>query len=250
MKINILDKQICSNCIVHSCSFLNTSASKTDFYNLPTETTICPTQAIENGPSEKDLEEGYITEPTCVNCGLCITYCHNQNLVAVDFDGNTDDFKNLTETQLNAVTSLYLSTLFNFAANTNRNRALQFDGYISNDDGTECFVEVDWSDDSLECTRRLLGDILVYSSHHTIKNGLMVLSSIPTAGSRDVYNVLEKIKTFPTTQDITIYITTFSILKKMSLKITSKYHKLGDLFYDAMNESQQDYFLKLDKLLN
>lgn len=250
MKIKILDKQKCVDCVVHTCSFLNTSVSKKDFYNLPSETTICPNQAIEAGPSNKDMDDGFIVATNCINCGLCVKYCHNRNLSIVDFDENTDIFRNLTEPQLNAVTSLYLSTLFGFAANTNRNRALQFDGYISTKDGEECFVEIDWNDDSLECTRRLLGDILIYSANRSLKNGLIVLSHLPILGSRDVFTVLDKIKSFPTTKDIKIYFTTFGILKRLSLNLDSNDFKLEDLFYDVMLESQEEYNAKVNNLLN
>ena len=220
-----------------------------DFYRLLSETTICPTAAIsEYGPDESSLADGYITSRDCINCGLCIKSCTRQNLEVEDFECETSAFANLTNEQLNATTSVYLSSLLEFAANTNRNRSLPFDGYLSAL-GEEAFVEVDWNDDSLESLRRILGDILSFSQGRKITNGLIVLSHIPAEGSRDIYEVIKNLRAFPTTCDIHIYLTTFSILKTLCLYLPKGRYSLSALFYDYMGESKDDYVARMNGLL-
>lgn len=249
MKIKILNSSVCEQCSVHSCSFLNMAMTRTDFYRLPSETTICPTAAIsEDGPNEKELEDGYLKSKNCIKCGLCVKHCTHQNLAVEDFESDARAFANLTNEQLNASTSVYLSSLFEFAANANRNRSLPFDGYLTAR-GEEAFVEVDWNDDSLESLRRILGDMLICYQGRQITNGLIVLSHIPIEGSRDVYEVIRKLKTFPTTGNIHIYLTTFSILKTLCLYLPDGKYGLAELFYDCLGECKEDYIARLNGIL-
>jgi len=249
MNIVIKNKDICNACKVHNCSFLNMAKSKSDFYNLHSETVVCPTQAItEEGPSDSDIKESRILSSKCVNCGLCVKFCHYHNLDVRDYDDATDLFRNMTEPQVNALTSMYLSTIFKFSANTNRNRSLLFDGYVD-DSENEAFVEVDWGDDSLECLRRILGDVLTYSQNHTIKNGIIVLSHLPNEGNRGIFDLITKMKDFPTTNEINIYITSFSLLRKMCLFLKNDIYQMSDLLWDCKKESEIEYTTRIKNIL-
>jgi len=168
-----------------------------------------------------------------------------------DYNANTSSFGNLTNLQIKAVTSLYLNGLFGFAANTNRNNSLSFDGYVASEKGEEAFVEIDYKDDSLECVRRILGDIIKYSDTRKIKNGIVVLSRLPQIGSRDVYNLLEKMKKFPTTNDIGIYMTTFSHLRAIYLYTSpSTLFSFEDVFYNPIEEDICAYQKKIENLFH
>ena len=251
MIIQVIDPNVCEKCTLHRCSYVNVANIKNDFYNLPTETTICPTSAIgDNGPIDIIGDDRFINSDKCVSCGLCICFCSEQNLRCEEYDSDTALLGNLTERQLKAVTSSYLNQIFEFAANTNRNGALLFDGYVSTKGGEEAFVEIDYHDDSLESTRRLLGDILMFSQNHRIYNGILVLSSLPSSGSRDVYTVIEKVRRFPTTTNIHVYMTTFSILRKMSLFMTGGDYCFKDLFFDCMEETVDEYYDRIEELFD
>lgn len=253
MKIAIKDIEVCTKCMAKRCSFINLASIERFFFNLSSETTICPTSAISgSGPSEKSIEKHIIiAEPGtyCVECGLCVKHCSYQNLSINDYSVNTSTFGNLTNFQIKAVTSLYLNGLFRFAANTNRNNSLSFDGYVVSEKGEEAFVEIDYKDDSLECVRRLLGDIIKYSNTRDVKNGIVVLSKLPQAGSRDVYNLLEKMQKFPTTKDIGIYMTTFSHLRTMYLYLkTDTLYSFENVFYIPVKEDIYAYQKKIENL--
>lgn len=250
MRINIIDSNICLECKSRRCSFLNVANTKQDFFNLPSETTVCVTQAIdENGPSLKSLEAGRIVDSKCVKCGLCVKNCPLGNLQIEDYNADTELLGNLTELQLKAVTSLYLSQIFEFSANTNRNNSLSFDGYVSTKNGEEAFVEIDYNNDSLESVRRILGDIVLYSSNRIITNGVIVLSQLPKQGSRDVYTVLEKLNSFPTTGNINIYMTTFSILRALNFFLIPGEYGFADLFFDSKSDDYPFYLEKVGKHL-
>lgn len=242
MKIRIINPNKCENCNAKSCKFLTLATVKSDFIRLSSETSICPTSAIdENGPSESDLKNKSIGNDNCVECGLCARFCKHGNLVVEDCSAIADKFEKLDAIQLKAVTSLYLSLLFDFAANTNRNQSLPFDCYVSTTSGAEAFVEIDAGDDSLECLRRILGDIVTYSQSRAITNGIIVLSSIPKSGSRDMFSVVEKLKDFPTTRNIRIYITTFSILRSLCVSRVKRAVDFRTFFFDCTNESGKQY---------
>ena len=120
---------------------------------------------------------------------------------------------------------------------------------MASEKGEEAFVEIDYKDDSLECVRRILGDIIKYSDTHKIKNGIVVLSRLPQIGSRDVYNLLEKMKKFPTTNDISIYMTTFSHLRAIYLYMKpSKQYLFENLLYNPIKEDIYTYQKKVENL--
>lgn len=242
MKIKINDPKKCENCNAKSCKFLTVVKAKSDFIRLSSETSICPTSAIdENGPSESDLRNKFIGGGSCVECGLCARFCAHENLTVESCSSEGDKFGNLDAIQLKAVTSLYLSLLFDFAANTNRNQSLPFDCYVSTSSGMEAFVEIDVGDDSLECLRRILGDIVTYSHSRSITNGIIVLSSLPKSGSRDMFAVIEKMKQFPTTRNLNVYITTFSILRMLCNAGIEKTDDFRTFLFDCANESESAY---------
>lgn len=250
MKIKIKDPNKCEFCTVKSCKFLTVAKTKSDFIRLSSETSICPTSAIdENGPSESDLKNKSIGSGSCVECGLCARFCAHGNLVVEGCSPKADKFNNLDAIQLKAVTSLYLSLLFDFSANTNRNQALPFDCYVSTGSGSESFVEIDAGDDSLECLRRIFGDIVTYSQSRSITNGIIVLSSLPKTGSRDMFAVIEKMKVFPTTHNIRIYITTFTILRRLCIAGVRKADDFQTFFFDCANESEHSYLERIRKTL-
>ena len=246
MKIIINDPNKCETCNAKSCKFLTVVKTKSDFIRLSSETSICPTSAIdENGPSESDLRNKFIGGSSCVECGLCARFCAYGNLTVESCSLEADKFGNLDAIQLKAVTSLYLSLLFDFAANTNRNQVLPFDCYVSTSSGMEAFVEIDAGNDSLECLRRILGDIVTYSHSRLITNGIIVLSSLPKSGSRDMFAVIEKMKQFPTTRNINIYITTFSILRVLCNARMEKADDFRTFLFDCANESESTYMERI-----
>lgn len=196
MKIKIKDISMCLNCKTNNCQFCNSEVN-VHFHELKSESTVCPTNVFSNGILEVE-KIGYISSKKCIGCGLCILHCAYNNLEAESFDIVDSDFDNLSDKQYNAMASLYLNTIFSFAANTNRNKSLNFDGYLTAENGMPCFVEIDYLDDSLECVRRLLSDFLLYSpSNDDIRTGLIVLKTFPKSGSREVYNLMQSIKKFP-----------------------------------------------------
>ena len=250
MKIKINNPSICENCNAKSCKFLTLATVKSDFIRLSSETSICPTSAIdENGPSESDLKNSSIGNASCVECGLCARFCAHGNLIVENCSSKADKFESLDAIQLKAVTSLYLSLLFDFAANTNRNQSLPFDCYVSTTSGAEAFVEIDAGDDSLECLRRILGDIVTYSQSRPVTNGIIVLSSLPKPGSRDMFSVVEKMKDFPTTQNLRIYITTFSILRMLCMAGVKQADDFRTLLYDCANESESMYMKRVAEVI-
>ena len=138
----------------------------------------------------------------------------------------------------NAIACSYLNHIFEFAANTNRNKALQFDGYASTVNGKEAFVQIDQDNDSLESVRRLIGDFLLYSpADRKIQIGIVVLQELPKEGSRDVYNVLESLKNFPTTSDYKFYFTTFKLLRFIALHLESSDFDFADLLLDLSDNN-------------
>lgn len=68
-------------------------------------------------------------------------------------------------------------------------------------------------------------------------------------GSRDVYNLLEKMKKFPTTNDINIYMTTFSYLRTIYLYLKpSIFYSFKDLFFNPIEEDIYAYQRKIENL--
>lgn len=254
--IKIKDPQICEDCKVYSCSFLRTGLIRDDFCKLTSETTICPTQILSEGPYEAALKTRVIdydakSKCYCIDCGLCISSCPYNNLefCTVSFDIDREAFGNLTSPQLKATVTSYLSKLFSFAANTNRNKSLIFDGFIFSATEKKAFVEIDWNNDSLECTRRILGDILKYKNLANVSSGLIILQDLPSIGSRDVYNVLERISKFPTTSDIEIFIASISIVRWLALYAVNNQFEVSDIGYNPLKETKDDYISRINSLL-
>lgn len=254
MRIRIADKKVCDQCNRKTCSN-NDVVEKTDFYNLKSERYTCPVRLFQYGLTDEQLEQGYIDidlkENKCIYCLLCAIKCSKQNLQIESYHyDSTNDFellKSIGELQASAPSNIialsYLNCLFDFAANTNLNKSLLFDGYVCTVNDEKCFVEVDIQNDSLESCRRLLGDIVSYNAKSQIKinNGLMVLNNFPKEGSRDIYTLIEKIKSFPSTADLHLYITTFSLLRNYVLRFSKNVYSLSDLFLDMASETNEDY---------
>lgn len=258
MRIKIIDRQICEQCNRKTCSN-NDVIEKTDFYNLKSERYTCPVRLFQYGLTDEQLEQGYIDidmkDNKCVFCLLCAIKCSKQNLKVESYKYDaTDDFEFLKlngELQANAPSNIialsYLNCLFDFAANTNLNRALSFDGYVCSINDERCFVEVDIQNDSLESCRRLLADIVSYNfkSEKKIISGLMVLSNFPKEGSRDIYTLIEKVKNFPHTTELSLYITTFSLLRYYTLNMKKNQFSFSDLFWNMISETSKEYTERL-----
>ncbi len=228
MQIRIINTNLCETCVNRTCAFVD-ARLKEQFYSIRTETTVCPLAILVDETKPASFRE------KCINCALCVKNCHAANLEIIDYSQEFD-IANLSELQYNAIALGYLDKITGFAANTNRNRSMNFDGFLQTKTGESCFVEVDYNNDSLECCRRLLGAFITYEGHiGAIRNGLIVLQEFPREGSRDVFNVIEKMMAFPTTKDCRIYFCTFSLLRHMMLKSNLSNACLSDLFYNPRN---------------
>jgi SOS-response transcriptional repressor LexA len=212
---------------------------KEQFYSIRTETTVCPLAILVDETKPSSFGD------KCVKCALCVESCFANNLEIVEYDQNFE-IPNLLELHYNAIALGYLDKITGFAANTNRNRSLNFDGFLQTRAGEPCFVEVDYNNDSLECCRRLIGSFITYEGHiGPIRNGLIVLQEFPKEGSRDVFNVIDKMMTFPTTKECKIYFCTFSLLRHMMLKRNTFNLALAELFYNPREESLMDYLRRI-----
>lgn len=231
MSVIIKDTGICSSCGNQDCCFKDAKI-RTNFYGIRSETTVCPTALLSDNPINI-AKDNIIKDKNCIDCGLCTLSCHRQNLSCSDFYYEDNPFENLSELQLNSISCSYLGYLFGFAANTNRNRAMQFDGYVSTNHGVEAFVEVDKENDSLESVRRLIGDFLLCSpTDRAINIGIVVLNDIPKDGSRNVYEVVKNLSVFPTTKNHQIYFTTFRLLRLLALNLKCTDIDYSDLLLD------------------
>lgn len=239
MKISIKNQEVCENCMNRTCAFVDVRIKEL-FYSLRTETTVCPTGVLESETKTNSFGKD------CVHCALCSMSCHANNLEATD-DGLSLDFSGLSEFQTNAIALSYLDHIVQFAANTNRNRSMNFDGFIQTKAGESCFVEVDHGNDSLECCRRLIGDFITYEGNiGPIRKGVMIMREYPREGSRDVFNVIEKLSAFPTTSDCEIYFCTFDTLLQIALNIEAADWQLSDLFYNPKVEDLATYLNRID----
>lgn len=244
MNIEISNLEVCLSCNKKDCSFCNSIVS--DFKGLRTETTVCPTTVLSDGPLEtvhQDANLNVIKDDNCINCGLCILGCHQQNLRFINENFLEDSFAKLSEQQSNAIACSYLYHIFGLSANTNRNKALQFDGYVNTTNGEEAFVEIDKDDDSLESVRRLLGDFLLYGQARNINIGIVVLNSIPSLTSRDVISVLKSIADFPHTKELKIYFTTFKILRMLAFHCKGENLEFSDYLLDLSQDNCQINFV-------
>lgn len=252
-----MDAKVCASCIRKTCS-INDVIERN---RMKTERYTCPLKLLQNGPGDKRLEMLQIDiaepgAPSCIHCSLCVLLCSKGNLSSDDSDssfsvglGTLCTQNEVTaENASNVLATSYLNCLFDFAANTNLNKSLAFDGYVSTRTEREAFVEVDLSDDSLESFRRILGDILCQNFEHRdhpIRNGVLVLSHLPVSGSRDVYTVADQTRRFPKTSNLTIYLTTFSLLRYFASSFRKNQYELGDLFFRIADERLNDYRARL-----
>lgn len=245
MKITIKDRSLCENCNNKTCSFVD-AVVKHDFLDIRTETTVCPVGILIDGP---DLDFDSISEnDSCVHCGICVKSCSQQNINSSTLEGEECDYSILTEPQLNAIAGTYLNRILGFAANTNRNKAMSFDGYAVHRTGLRMFVEVDWNNDFLECTRRLIGDFLTNPSNTSIKTGVVILQSLPKKGTHDIFNMLKKLEAFPTTTDLRIYFSTFDVLRKLYLSLDNYNYSMDELFHNPLIENTTEYISHIETL--
>lgn len=258
MRIKIIDKEKCVKCNQRSCSMIDT-ISKSDFYNLRTEQYTCPVKMFTYGVTEEQLDAGYIDidpeKTECLYCGLCAVQCSKNNLLIEEYEYDArSDLKRLTESgelqsqgPSNIIALSYLNCLFDFGANTNLVKTLPFDGVVFTHNGEACLVEVDINNDSLECCRRLLADIVLHNDKNdrTIKNGLIVLNDFPKDGSRDVIPLIKKIKEFSASSDINIFISTFSLLRYFVLYMPPSRYALDDLLFNVSLFEKEAYLSKL-----
>ena len=254
MRIKIIDQEKCENCIQRTCSLIDT-ITKSDFMNLRTEQYTCPVKMFGNGPTDEQMKSGYIDfdikKNECVYCGLCVIQCSQDNLSleGYEYDAREDLLHLKADSASNTIAMSYLNYLFEFAANTNLIKTITFDGAIITKAGDACLVEVDVDNDSLECCRRLLADIMIYNHNNEkkIKSGLIVLNDFPKQGSRDVFTVIKSIKEFEKTSDINIYITTFSLLRYYVINLNPSNYELDDLLFNASINTKEEYLQKLLK---
>ncbi len=257
MKILIKDATMCVNCQHRTCS-MGDVVERVLFARFKTERYTCPVRYLQTEPTDEQIEAKRIDldDPShegsglqCIHCGLCVLKCVHENL-SIDSAG-TDRFRSFIDCSCsqndkasNILALSFLNSLFDFAANTNLNKALLFDGLVCDDTGRRAFVEVDVGDDSLESCRRLLGDIVQYNfknQKNRIDTGLMVLKTIPKAGSRDVITLLEKMLKFPGTAEMNIFITTFDLLRIFTMKFKKNQYSFEQLFYNAALEDCAKY---------
>lgn len=258
MRIKVNDKNKCTNCTHRTCS-MNDIIIKSDYNNLKTEQYTCPVKLLEYGLTQEQLEAGYVDldkdKNVCVHCYLCVMQCSQNNLKIENYTYDIkEDFSVLVKSgefnaqgPSNVIALSYLNRLFAFAANTNLIRMFKFDGAVLTKTNKRCLVEVDIGNDSLECCRRLLADIVLYNhqNDHKVNDGLMVLNDFPKEGSNEVITVIEKIKNFQATDRINIYITTFSLLRYFALNSTSDMYEYDDLLFNASVDLKKTYLEKL-----
>ena len=238
MSLKIINIGKCSECGNKDCCYINARV-KTNFYGLKSEETVCPTAVLTDGPLEK-AKGNIFDDKCCINCGLCELSCHNKNIECININFERNFSENLSNAQCNAIACSYLNHIFEFAANTNRNKNLHFDGYVSTIDGKEAFIQINQDDDSLESVRRLIGDFLLYSpADRNIRIGVVVLQELPKAGTRDVYNLLEALKIFPTTSDYKFYFTTFKLLRFIALHLDCSNYRFEDFLLDLSNDNNK-----------
>lgn len=258
MRIKIIDKEKCEKCTQRTCSLTDT-ITKSDFMNLKTEQYTCPVKMFVYGLTDEQIDTGYIDfnveRNECLYCCLCVIQCSQNNLSIEGYKYDAkDDFLKLKDSgeaqaqgPSNIIAMSYLNRLFDFAANTNLIRTISFDGAVLTKSSEMCLVEVDINNDSLECCRRLLADIMLYNhkNDRKIKNGLMVINDFPKQGSRDVIPLIKSIKDFKNTSDVSIYITTFSLLRYFALHLPVSEYKLDDLLLNASKSTHEEYIHRL-----
>jgi hypothetical protein len=255
MRIKILDTSLCDSCARKTCA-INDVIEKATFAKFRSERYCCPVRLLQYGPTDKQLDDGFIDISVsqdnvgCIYCVICKVRCCQNNLEIIDYNFDDSSFvQSIAQIDDNSpgisniLASLYLHQIFDFAANTNINKAMCFDGFASDNSGKGYFVEVDVNDDSLESCRRLLGDILTqnHSSDRKLDAGIMVLNHLPKPGSRDIFTLVEKIASFPHTRHLRIYATTFSLLRYFSMNVAKNQFEPSDILFEMTSESVNDY---------
>lgn len=259
-EIIISSADTCRQCIRRSCSIGDVVERKT-FSTFKTERNRCPLNLLSNGPDDLMLDFGRIdgesrSDRKCIYCYICVDSCSHGNLAIRGREFWTErDFASLksadasvSNSLANAIASSYLNSLFDFAANTTLNRSVSFDGIVYDSNHQAYFVEVDLGDDSLECFRRLLGDMAMHNangSNQSIETGIIVLSNLPKAGSRDVYTLAKKVRSFPGTSNVKIYVTTFQLLRHFMLSSFASEEPVDTLLFEIVNEEPTDYINRL-----
>lgn len=257
-QIKIINSQVCESCKKRTCSAID-SVEKSLFTIFKSEKFTCPLKILVNGPSDEQMHQGFIDisdlNPQCIHCYLCIGYCSQKNLFEQEKPMNMNDIfrdkvifaKKNSPGLENVLASLYLNYIFGFAANTSLNNSLLFDGFILDNKDESYFVEVDATNDSLESCRRLLGDILLqnfrYPNLEKVNAGVMVLSDFPKSGSRDIFSLIQALKSFPGTSSLRIYVTTFELLRYFYRHSIKK--EVSTLLMDISSESVDDYHKRM-----
>lgn len=239
MNISIIDIEVCQNCKKETCAFTDRVTKSNAVF--VSEGTVCPTGILQANPSQQNP----FAKKECIGCGLCVGYCNKSNLQITD-DGRDLNLECCSSYGMNALVSNYLNKIFSFAANSNRNSSVLFDGYVETGGDKEAFVEVD-EKDALECCRNLLGDFLLYEGQFSneVNMGLIVLKDIPASGS-NVYTVVEKIHTFPNLEGKEIFFTTFSILRHLFLHPIEGGVKFERVFFNPIKESPESYIQRIE----
>lgn len=262
MKIAIKNTSVCESCSHKTCA-LSDVVERTTFSKFKTERYTCPARYLQIEPTDKQLEESRIdiavdTEGSrCIHCGLCVLSCSKDNLeMQQDGEDLFGEFLNNSTSDVDGATNIvalsYLSRIFDFAANTTLNKALEYDGVVIDKNDNCYFIEVDVGDDSLEACRRILRDIVVHNHNHPDKKinaGIMVLKSVPQKGSRDVFTVVDSLRNFPATTSLNIYMTTFADLRRFSFLFSKNECTVQELCYDLTRESMHEYESRVRKLL-
>ena len=261
MKIAIKNSSVCESCSHKTCA-LSDVVERTTFSKFKTERYTCPVRYLQIEPTDKQLEVSRIdaavdTEGSgCIHCGLCVLSCSKANLeMQQDGEDLFGEFLNNSTSDVDGATNIvalsYLSRIFDFAANTTLNKALEYDGVVIDKNDNCYFVEVDVGDDSLETCRRILRDVVVHNHIHPDKKinaGIMILKSIPKNGSRDVFTVVKSIRNFPATTALNIYVTTFADLRRFSFLFSKNECAIQELLYDLTGESICEYESRIRKL--
>lgn len=245
--IQVINNSVCEQCKIKSCCFTDSTVKEMTI-KLASETTVCPVSLLIESPLDIiDEHTRQIKEPSCIECNLCALSCRFDNMQIIEKGAFSAAFDGLNEKQYNAIANAYLHHIFDFAANTNRNKAISFNGFCVTHNGEEAFVEVDYGNDSLECVRRILADIAIYRPNsNKVINGIVVLKDIPRQGTHDVVNLIQKMSVFPMTADIRIYFTTFAILKYLASNVLDKQKSFEDLLY-SIDSNLDDYLAKIQR---
>ena len=256
MNIFIKDIKKCEDCKRRTC-MITESTQIPNSFNLKPEKFTCPVKIFENGFLERQIELEQInvelkeSDKECILCLLCAANCSQNNLQVdkismnikdmFETNGNNEQQSNILS---NTIALAYMQKIFTFAANTNFSRAITFDGFAISDDES-FFVEVDINNDALESCRRILGEMTMFNcgKDNKILNGIIVLETMPKDNS-NVNTLIRKIREFPTTQHVKIYMTTMSLLRYWAMTLSEK-QSIKNMLYDCASESIDSYINKL-----